>query len=152
MANKQVFYTLKQIANALDMTPEGAKKSLEKEGISMQKIHRKWFVDPSEFHRCQRFSSVTVVQDLVEQPNEQLGQVGMKVEAGSDGFSGQIALLKQEIEMRDRRIRELENDRQELREERNDWKKQAQTLLLKAPEKPAEAPKRFLGILPRKKS
>lgn len=39
-----------------------------------------------------------------------------------------------------------------LQVERDDWKKQAQTLLLKSPEKPAERPKRFLGIFPTKTS
>lgn len=57
-------------------------------------------------------------------------------------------VLQAEIEMLRERLAEKDALVSDLKTERDDWKKQAQTLLLNPPQKPVERPKRFLGILP----
>lgn len=56
-----------------------------------------------------------------------------------------------EIELLRERLAEKNEIIEDLRQERNDWKDQAQKLLLKSPEKPAETRKGFFATLLSKK-
>jgi hypothetical protein len=58
--------------------------------------------------------------------------------------------LQSEIEVLKVKL-EAERKRADIFEQQaDDWKDQAQKLLLKSPQKPIEAPRRFLGIFPRR--
>lgn len=57
------------------------------------------------------------------------------------------SVLELKIKMLEERLHEKNELLEELRTEKNDWKNQAQTLLLNPPQKPVEPRKKFLGII-----
>lgn len=130
MSDEQRLYTLKQIAFSLGMTPVGAKKALLKEKVSMIKDNGKWYVDPAEFHRATRFSSIKVDKQSAQQPNQQLVTVEGNV---SQSLDKENNYLKQIIEIKDKQIEKLEQDKADHKEEARQWQEQAQRLLLSAP-------------------
>ena len=58
--------------------------------------------------------------------------------------------LELELDAARKEVKQLQARNEELQAEKNDWREQAKMLLLKSPEKPVEAPKRFLGIFSRR--
>ena len=119
-------YTLLQISQALNMTKNGAKKALIREGISIQREAGKIFVDPAEFHRVARFSNVVVVQWEGEQPQKQLVQVHRKMTTSEPNYQQENKLLREEL-TREKELKIFYKVQME------DWKDQAQKLLLLPP-------------------
>ena len=60
----------------------------------------------------------------------------------------ETSMLEIKVKMLEERLQEKDELLEELRTEKNDWKDQAQKLLLQAPQKPVQRRKRFLGIFP----
>ena len=126
MSRTKGFYTLKQVAYALDMTPEGVKKALDKQGLTMVKRDREWYIDPAEFHRSERFSNVEISELPKQNKQKPLSTVEVKKGENSPNLAQENKHLKEIIGLKDQQITRLETDKEQ-------WKDQAQKLLLLPP-------------------
>ena len=133
MTNTKGFYTLKQIAIALNMTPLGAKKALVKKGVSMIKEDRKWYVDPTEFHRIPKFSNIKVDKLETQPPNQPLVTVNPVKGDVAETLSKENNHLKEIISLKDQQISQLKQDKVDQKAETRQWQEQAQKLLLLPP-------------------
>ena len=112
-------YTLKEASEKIGMTKSGVLKSIRKGRLSAEKDDKgRWKIDASEL---QRVYSEEI--QLIESSNN-------KSTIGNSQLPSYINQLEVEIKYLKEQNRTTTERIVELREEKNDWKKQAQTLLL----------------------
>lgn len=92
-----------------------------------------WEIDPSELNRVFPYTVSEPGQDRLEKP---IGTDGKFNE--SNALQVEVKMLREQLDFRDEILTEL-------RQERDDWKAQAKTLLISDQNKPT-AQKGFLGI------
>jgi DNA-binding transcriptional MerR regulator len=102
-----------------------------------------YLIDTSEYDRINELKKQSPnVKDVVNS-----NTLNFATPYNTHESKNETPLLRLEIEMLKQRLLEKDEFINDLKIEKEDWKKQAQTLLLQAPQKPAEARKGFLARL-----
>ena len=142
----------KEAAEQVGMTKQAVINAIKDGRISGEKDNKgRWIIEPCELFRV--FEPVKELDTLDGQETLQNGR------AFTPEIDPNLPIenikLRLELEAAQKEIERLEQHGQELKEERNEWRTQAQRLALpkagdveKSTQKPAERPKRFLGIFP----
>ena len=145
----------KQAAEQVGMTKQAVINAIKDGRISAEKDNKgRWVIQPSELFRV--FSPTQPLDTIDSNKTLQIGRA-FTPEIDSNLPIENIK-LRLELEAAQKEIKRLEEQSVELRDERNEWRQQAKRLSLakpedaeKAPQKPVERPRRFLGIFPAKK-
>ena len=129
-------YTLGQAAKATGMNKMTISRAISAGRISAAKNEKgEYSIDPSELFRV--YPPKTSIQPVTQPVAE-----GVKV-TESDGLLQWIKELKIRLEAEQERVADHKRMIQEIQQDRDDWKKQAQTLLLayrpETPQKPLQA-------------
>ena len=126
--------TLKQASEQTGKTKQAIQQAIKKGNISAKKNDKnEWCIDPAELFRV--YDPIKIDTKENTQLDDAL-HLDLQVEN---------KILQHEVKSQDEKIKFLEQMIEDLKLEKEDWKKQAQTLLLKAPEKPVEKRKGFLA-------
>ena len=151
MTENSSFLSLNQAAKAANKSPSTISKYLKNGKLSyFSKDENGYKIDRSELMRVFPDANSKPIREkkdrtIANTENTTNEYIDLRVKA---------ELSQEREKLQEKQIRVLEDRGKDLQTERDDWKEQAQTLLLQAPtktpEKPPEAPKRFLGIFPRK--
>ena len=97
-------------------------------------------------------SEYDIINDLKKQSpnmksNETSNTLGIATHENKRESNNETTLLSEKVKMLEERLKEKDEIILDLKVEKEDWKKQAQTLLLKSPDKPVEKRKGFFGRL-----
>lgn len=151
MTENSSFLSLNQAAKAVNKSPSTISKYLKNGKLSyVSKDNYGYKIDRSELIRVFPDANSEPIREkkdrtIANTENTTNEYIDLRVKA---------ELSQEREKLQEKQIRVLEDRVKELQTERDDWKEQAQTLLLQAPtktpEKLPEPPKRFLGIFPRK--
>ena len=126
--------TLKEASEQTGKTKQAIQQAIKKGTISAKKNDKnEWCIDPAELFRV--YEPIKIDTNKSAQVDNAL-HLTLQVEN---------RVLQHETKSKDEKIKLLEQMIEDLKLEKEDWKKQAQTLLLKAPEKPTEKRKGFLA-------
>ena len=145
----------KQAAEQVGMTKQAVINAIKDGRISAEKDNKgRWIIQPSELFRV--FSPTQPLDTIDSNKTLQSGR-NFTPEIDSNLPIENIK-LRLELEAAQKEIKRLEEQSEELRDERNEWRQQAKRLSLakpedveKAPQKPVEGSKGFLRIFSRKK-
>ena len=145
MTENSTFYSLSQAAEATGKSKSVISKALKNGTLSYTKKDEKGYkIDPSELHRVFPKKNENSKKNTEKERSRTLendieNRIRIKeLEAQLQASSTEKSLYKNQLE--------------KLEQDRDDWKKQAQTLLLQhtpkeSPQKPVEPPKGFLARL-----
>jgi FtsZ-binding cell division protein ZapB len=128
----------KQAAEQVGMTKQAIINAIKDGRVSAGKNNKgQWQIDPSELFRV--FEPVKSLDTLGINNTLQTGrhltpEIDTSLHLKNKELELELAAARKEI-------KNLEARNEELQTERNDWKTQAQTLLLKPPQKPVESNK-----------
>lgn len=140
--------SLNQAAKAVGKSPSTISKYLNNGKLSyISKDDDGYKIDPSELYRVFPAKKENTIRENKNGRSRNPEKMGEYIEIMAEN-----KILLERLKDREREITKLEQRTGDLQSERDDWKKQAQQLLLQAPQKPVEPPKRFLGIFSRKSS
>lgn len=128
----------KQAADAVGISRHGIIKAIRDGRISGKKNNKgEWSIEPAELFRVY----TPVNQDNSEQVKDNSSQ---NTPNSSPSIQLENTRLQAELKAAEKRIADLEEDKRDLRDQRDSWQTQAQQLLLKSPQKPVGGNKRFL--------
>ena len=129
-----MYFTLSQAAKETGKSKGTISKYLSNGKLSyISKDEKGYKIDPAELFR------VFPKDEEETDTNEQMRTLN-KPQKNST--------LNPEVELLHERIKDKDKIIDDLREERNDWKKQAQTLLLQSPQKTVESKENISGVIP----
>ena len=137
----------KQAAEQVGMTKQAIINAIKDGRISADKNNKgQWQIDPSELFRV--FDPVKSLDTLdinntLQTRRHLTPEIDTSLHLKNKELELELSAARKEIKI-------LETRNEELQTERNDWKTQAQTLLLNPPQKLTEKRKRFFGIFPRR--
>lgn len=140
--NNSNYMTLGEAAKATGKSKTTIGKYIKNGKLSViSKSENSYQIDPSELFRV--FTPIDS-QPYCKGGQSQTPKMNPDNPLKNSDLENEIEILKIKLEAEIKRADILEI-------EKNDWKKQAQTLLLNSPQKPVERDKKFLGIFPYKK-
>lgn len=121
--------TLGQAAKEVGLSKPGVLKSIKDGKISAQKNeHGHWQIDPAELFRV--YPPRKPVAPNLE---AEFATVNPSSSNEISRLTHEVNLLSERLSDREQRIRELTEDRGEIKQEREHWRQQAERLLLAAP-------------------